>query len=292
MSAASKLHPSLRGHPKVVSMEETDIRALDGKRLPMRPDVVVIDVSFISLKAVLPVALSLARGADAPAGADQAAIRGGAKAFKKGIVRDAAVHRQVCDDIAAFAASLGCSDISGVPVLDHRRRRQHRILPRRARVAERLVIDHVGHRGDGVALIAGERNVYVPYTLGGETVEVEAVAGHPDRRRLLARRARKPRARSRRSARISASAAAAPIQHWEPDAYRAWKRAHRGRNAARRPASTAPVDAADRRAWRRPPAHRPLHARRGTHDVLEVGFAAAVRTTSCRSIAARSSIPA
>jgi len=55
-----QLHPSLRGHPKIVSMEETDIRGFEGKRLPMRPDVVVIDVSFISLKAVLP-CLSLRR---------------------------------------------------------------------------------------------------------------------------------------------------------------------------------------------------------------------------------------
>src|ERR1700716_4621616 len=55
-----QLHPSLRGHPKIVSMEETDIRDFEGKRLPMRPDIVVIDVSFISLKAVLPVALPLA----------------------------------------------------------------------------------------------------------------------------------------------------------------------------------------------------------------------------------------
>src|SRR3974390_253739 len=46
-----QLHPSLIGHPKIVSMEETDIRALEGKRLPVRPDIVVIDVSFISLKA-------------------------------------------------------------------------------------------------------------------------------------------------------------------------------------------------------------------------------------------------
>src|SRR5580698_7594555 len=51
-------------------------------------------------------------------------------------------------------------------------------------VAERLVIDHVGHRGDGVAF-AGGQTVYVPYTLGGETVEVESVPGHPDRRQLL-----------------------------------------------------------------------------------------------------------
>src|ERR1700730_213711 len=34
-----QLHASLRGHPKVVSMEENDIRGLEGKRMPIRPDV-------------------------------------------------------------------------------------------------------------------------------------------------------------------------------------------------------------------------------------------------------------
>ncbi len=43
-----QLHPSLRGNPKIISMEETDIRSLAGKRLEKRPDIVVIDVSFIS----------------------------------------------------------------------------------------------------------------------------------------------------------------------------------------------------------------------------------------------------
>src|SRR4029077_18283172 len=46
-----QLHPSLQNHPKIVSMEATDIRSFEGKRLPARPDIVVIDVSFISLKA-------------------------------------------------------------------------------------------------------------------------------------------------------------------------------------------------------------------------------------------------
>src|SRR6202035_4332895 len=50
-------------------------------------------------------------------------------------------------------------------------------------VVERLVIDHVGHRGDGVAFSGGQ-TVFVPYTLGGETVEAEPVADHPDRRQL------------------------------------------------------------------------------------------------------------
>src|ERR1700754_4791418 len=51
-------------------------------------------------------------------------------------------------------------------------------------VAEHLVIDHVGHRGDGVAFTGGH-TVFVPYTLSGENVEAGPVADHPDRRLLL-----------------------------------------------------------------------------------------------------------
>jgi 23S rRNA (cytidine1920-2'-O)/16S rRNA (cytidine1409-2'-O)-methyltransferase len=106
-----QLHGALRSHPKVVSMEETDIRALEGKRLPARPDVVVIDVSFISLKAVLPVALSLAAAPTSLLALIKPQFEASRKHAKRGIVRDAAVHQAVCDDIAAFAASLGCTDI-------------------------------------------------------------------------------------------------------------------------------------------------------------------------------------
>ncbi|MBC7018108.1 TlyA family rRNA (cytidine-2'-O)-methyltransferase, partial [Salmonella enterica subsp. enterica serovar Enteritidis] len=92
----SQLHPSLRGHPKIVSMEETDIRAYQGKRLPARPDVVVIDVSFISLKAVLPVALSLAAAPMSLLALIKPQFEADRAHNKKGIVRDGAVHRQVC----------------------------------------------------------------------------------------------------------------------------------------------------------------------------------------------------
>ena len=94
--------PSLRGHPKIVSMEETDIRGFEGKRLPMRPDVVVIDVSFISLKAVLPVALSLAAAPMHLLALIKPQFEAPRKHSKRGIIRDAAVHQAVCDDIAAF----------------------------------------------------------------------------------------------------------------------------------------------------------------------------------------------
>ncbi|MFZ0813191.1 MAG: TlyA family RNA methyltransferase [Bradyrhizobium sp.] len=110
-----QLHPSLRDHPKIVSMEGTDIRALEGKRLPARPDIVVIDVSFISLKIVLPVALSLAAAPMHLLALIKPQFEAPRKHSKRGIIRDAAVHQEVCGDISAFAASLGCTDIRVCP---------------------------------------------------------------------------------------------------------------------------------------------------------------------------------
>jgi 23S rRNA (cytidine1920-2'-O)/16S rRNA (cytidine1409-2'-O)-methyltransferase len=110
-----QLHPSLRGHPNIVPMEETDIRSLEGKRLPMRPDIVVIDVSFISLKAVLPVALSLAAAPMHLLALIKPQFEASRKHSKRGIIRNAMVHQEICDGIVAFAASLGCSNIRVFP---------------------------------------------------------------------------------------------------------------------------------------------------------------------------------
>ena len=110
-----QLHPSLHGHPKVVSMEETDIRSFEGRRLPMRPDIVVVDVSFISLKAVLPAALSLAAAPMHLLALIKPQFEAARKHSKRGIVRNAMVHQEICDDIAAFVASLGCTGIEVFP---------------------------------------------------------------------------------------------------------------------------------------------------------------------------------
>ncbi len=103
-----QLHATLRRRPEVVSFEETDIRTLDPAVLEQRPGIVTIDVSFISLRQVLPAALALA----APRARLVALIKpqfevGDRRAFKKGIVRDPALHAAVCADIAAFIAGLG-----------------------------------------------------------------------------------------------------------------------------------------------------------------------------------------
>src|SRR5215831_7637337 len=75
-------------------------------------------------------------------------------------------------------------------------------------VTEQFNISRLGNRGDGIA-DTHDGPVYVPYTLPGETVTVETVNRHPDRRHLL--HVDKPSTSApNRSANISVPAAAAP----------------------------------------------------------------------------------
>ena len=104
---SAQLHQRLRGRDDVLSLEQTDIRGLDPARLTEQPDFATIDVSFISLKLVLPAVSRLL----APRARLLALIKPQFEAerrhSKKGIIRDEAVQKMVCEDIGAFTASLG-----------------------------------------------------------------------------------------------------------------------------------------------------------------------------------------
>jgi 23S rRNA (cytidine1920-2'-O)/16S rRNA (cytidine1409-2'-O)-methyltransferase len=102
-----QLHESLRGRPEIVSLEQTDIRTLSAAQLNEPPDLVTVDVSFISLKLALPPALALAKPPAQLIALIKPQFEAGRAQAKKGIVRDPAVHAAVCDDISAFVASLG-----------------------------------------------------------------------------------------------------------------------------------------------------------------------------------------
>jgi 23S rRNA (uracil1939-C5)-methyltransferase len=138
-------------------------------------------------------------------------------------------------------------------------------------VAERLVIDRLGHFGDGIAADSGGA-VYVPGALPGETVEVENIAGHPDRRRLLQIITASPKRISPICPHFGVCGGCG-VQHWDGESYRAWKRGLVV-EALERAGLDAPVaDLVDAHgAGRR---RMVLHARRGAHDLLEVGFSAA-----------------
>ena len=138
-------------------------------------------------------------------------------------------------------------------------------------MAETLYIDHVGHRGDGVALALGG-SIYVPYALGGETVEVSEVQGHPDRRHLLGVRQTSRERISPFCPHFTVCGGCA-IQHWDLAAYRAWKHdvvigtlAQAGIHCPVPPLIDAHGNGRRRVTF---------HARMGTHEVLKVGFAAA-----------------
>lgn len=138
-------------------------------------------------------------------------------------------------------------------------------------MVERLTIARLGHRGDGVA-DDPTGAIFVPGALPGETVEAEAVAGHPDRRHLV-------RVDVANAGRITpiclhfGVCGGCAVQHWDTAHYRAWKR-DLVVDALRQAGLDAPVgDLVDAHGDGRRRAV--FHARLGNRDVLEVGFAAA-----------------
>ena len=139
-------------------------------------------------------------------------------------------------------------------------------------MVEHLVIDHVGHLGDGVALEDG-RNIFVPYALGGETIEVTAVPGHhPDRRQLIRVEQASPE-RVEPFCQHFGVCGGCAIQHWETERYRLWKRDLVTATLAQAKIDCEVFPLIDAHGLGR--RRMTLHARKGTHDVLKVGFAAA-----------------
>jgi 23S rRNA (cytidine1920-2'-O)/16S rRNA (cytidine1409-2'-O)-methyltransferase len=103
-----QLHASLRGNPKVVSMESTDARTLTAQMLPAPIEAIVCDVSFISLLKVLPAVLPLAQS-----GAWLAALIkpqfevGRAAVGKGGIVKDETAKSQAIERVLAYIELAG-----------------------------------------------------------------------------------------------------------------------------------------------------------------------------------------
>jgi len=97
----------LRNDERVVVMEKTNARYLTGEEIPEPVDMVVCDASFISLKTVLPAALSFVK----PGGALIALIKpqfevGRDNVGKGGVVRDPDLHAAVCEDIRLWLDAM------------------------------------------------------------------------------------------------------------------------------------------------------------------------------------------
>src|SRR5438105_9195353 len=137
-------------------------------------------------------------------------------------------------------------------------------------VAEPVTIARMGHRGDGIAQVR-DQVLYVPYALPAETVEVEPVPGHPDRRRLLAVTI----ASSERVAPICphfGTCGGCALQHWDFASYRAWKRGLVIEALAQAGVDAPVADLIDAHGEGR---RRAVFHARHHGDLLEVGFTAA-----------------
>lgn len=102
-----QLDEKLRADDRVVVMEQTDIRTAE---LPERVDFIGTDVSFISLKQVIPHIDRLLKGGGRAVALIKPQFEAGRGALnKKGIVKDEKIRRRVVDDITEFARQCGFS---------------------------------------------------------------------------------------------------------------------------------------------------------------------------------------
>jgi 23S rRNA (cytidine1920-2'-O)/16S rRNA (cytidine1409-2'-O)-methyltransferase len=110
-----QLHAKLADEPRLISLENQDIRTLDAARLGEAPTLIVIDVSFISLRVVLPAATRLAAPRAFLVALVKPQFEAGRGSGKKGIVRDPALREEACSRIVEALGGLGWRDIESLP---------------------------------------------------------------------------------------------------------------------------------------------------------------------------------
>jgi 23S rRNA (cytidine1920-2'-O)/16S rRNA (cytidine1409-2'-O)-methyltransferase len=100
-----QLHARVAARPQVVAIEGVDARTLTPALISEPLAFATVDVSFISVKLVLPSALALLRPPAWLVALVKPQFEAGRRHLKKGVVRDPQVHAAVCDDVAAFVAA-------------------------------------------------------------------------------------------------------------------------------------------------------------------------------------------
>ena len=104
-----QLDVKLRNDPRVVMMEETNARHLTPEMIGEPLDLIVCDASFISLMKVLPAALALTKAQAQLVTLIKPQFEVGKVEVSrgKGVIRDTALHNQVCTDISNWVTGLG-----------------------------------------------------------------------------------------------------------------------------------------------------------------------------------------
>jgi 23S rRNA (cytidine1920-2'-O)/16S rRNA (cytidine1409-2'-O)-methyltransferase len=100
----NQLHPSLRQDPRIKLFEQTDIRKF--KNPSVKPDIVVADVSFISLREILPSAIKLAKPSTQFVMMVKPQFEAGDSYKHKGVIKNDTIRRQILKDFETWVQKL------------------------------------------------------------------------------------------------------------------------------------------------------------------------------------------
>jgi 23S rRNA (cytidine1920-2'-O)/16S rRNA (cytidine1409-2'-O)-methyltransferase len=106
---------TLRNDPRVAVIERFNARMLTAADLPGPVDLVTIDVSFISLRQILPVVPPVLRPGGDVIALVKPQFEAGRTEVRKGIIRDASVHERVVGEITRAAAEVGLTRVASTP---------------------------------------------------------------------------------------------------------------------------------------------------------------------------------
>lgn len=109
-SGSGQLSPVLERDPRVVNLEKTNFRYITEKEIPERADFASADVSFISLKHILPALSPLIKdGGSAVCLIKPQFEAGRENVGKKGVVKDPRIHIKVIENVCSYAVQAGFS---------------------------------------------------------------------------------------------------------------------------------------------------------------------------------------
>ena len=106
---------TLRNDSRVVVIEPFNARHLQPSDLPGLVDIVTIDVSFISLRQILPVVPPLLRPEADVIALVKPQFEAGRREIRKGVIRDASIQARVLDEVSAAAREVGLTRVSSTP---------------------------------------------------------------------------------------------------------------------------------------------------------------------------------
>ena len=110
----NQLHEKLRKQKKIVSMEKFNAKNLDNSVIPEKIDLVVCDVSFISLKKVILPSLKLLSKNAEIISLIKPQFETKKTNLHKGVVKDKLIHKEICEDIRDWFINVCVSEVVGI----------------------------------------------------------------------------------------------------------------------------------------------------------------------------------